>query len=189
MKIILRPSINDLVMKLTARYYYPFLGAGGLGSNAHIFSVLCDNFLTGFVEIIYSNENSLAICIFPWYCGKGIAKKAINLLFDAVHINRIKYVVNRSNYPSLCLLKSVNGGITEKLNDELMIGYINKNSKVDQKDEEFLQEILNESKSLYKSYELKLKERDTVLFELKNTVNAMDFINNDMFPNCDIYKI
>jgi hypothetical protein len=176
--VSLKAGVDDILMQIAARYYYPFIGTGKKVPLSYSFTIMSNKNIAGFIEYIRNND-SLCICVFPKYSGKGIGKKSIELLFNLINVNKIKYIVKSFNYPSLKLLYNCGGGISEKINDELCSGYILKNENANNVDKILLENTIEESKNKYIQYYEKIKNRKNILRIMDNVIESIEFIKNE----------
>ena len=143
------PKLVDLLYQI----YYPFL----LDSKSLRKFRFCElvyesksDELIGYVTIFSKLKPFLDIALVPNVQNQGYGPKIIKYIMKYLKLDRILYTVNKSNLPSLKLLKKIDGGIFNE--DKIHYYGYYRTTGVSKNHKEYLDEPIKEAKSKYEKW-------------------------------------
>jgi len=114
MKISLREGLDKKLYKLLSDLYSPFLSAQHLKDRFQ-YTIFDDSvpFPIGIVSVNKGKNTFLQIALIPDLQAAGVGRLVIDELVKETKLRRIGWSCEKNNYPSLKLLCSLGGGVTE----------------------------------------------------------------------------
>jgi len=142
-------GIDKKFYMLLHNLYKPFLSTGHLKDRGQ-YSIYLDKKLVGFIQ----RGKFLQLAFIPDMRGRGISKRALEILVQKYNIDKIGWTADKHNYPSLKLLYELGGGIYKDDNSRKKVeGFYKPNpNNSDKKYNALLKPIVDKAKILYKSW-------------------------------------
>lgn len=119
---IVRENINVKLFYSIWRYVQPMISRAHLHDQIQYIAKI-DGKPVGFVQIDEEDGSSIQVCVLPDLHKQGIGRKLVDTVIRNHNHSFITWYCYNANYPSICMLEKLGGGIHDVSNEYYYIGY------------------------------------------------------------------